>query len=242
MILGTLFALEAFGPRVLASWLSTAEALMGAPHLGRLSPAGLWPVVADTTWNAAVSLLLILLLVMALAVLANLAQVGFLVVPRRLALRLDAVSPIGNLARIFSGRSLCGAAAGLMKLAAVAGAAWLAVRREIPALVMLQTLPIHEAVAAGGAIVMSVGLKLAIVLLALGLLDYALARWRWEQDLRLTPQEAREESRRMEGDPQMRTRRRQVARQCAPANRDDNPSCALIVERAPPPVAPRHQV
>ena len=89
---------------------------------------------------------------------------------------------------------------------------------------------------------MSVGLKLAIVLLALGLIDYALARWRWEQDLRLTPREASEESRRMEGDPQIRTRRRQIARQRAPANRNDDPSCALIVERAPPPVAPRHQV
>ena len=71
--------------------------------------------------------------------------------------------------------------------------------------------------AAGGAIVFAVGLKLALVLLALGLLDYGILRSRYEQDLRLTPKEAREEARRMDGDPQIRARRRQMVRQRAMA-------------------------
>ena len=53
-------------------------------------------------------------------------------------------------------------------------------------------------------------LKVGAALLVLAMLDYAYQRWRHEQDLKMTPQELREELRNLEGDPQLRARRKHV--------------------------------
>ena len=57
--------------------------------------------------------------------------------------------------------------------------------------------------------------KLALVLLVLGLLDYAYQRWQRERDLRMTRIEVKDEMKRMEGDPLVKQRRTRVARQLA---------------------------
>ena len=46
-------------------------------------------------------------------------------------------------------------------------------------------------------------------------IDYAYQRWKHEQDLRMSPQEVREEMKNLQGDPQVAARRRQVQRQLA---------------------------
>ena len=47
----------------------------------------------------------------------------------------------------------------------------------------------------------------------LAIIDYAWQRWRREQQLKMTKQEVKEEMRRMEGDPLIKQRRRQIALQ-----------------------------
>jgi flagellar biosynthetic protein FlhB len=52
---------------------------------------------------------------------------------------------------------------------------------------------------------------LALVILAI--LEYALQRWKYEQDLRMTHQEVREEMKNLQGDPAIVARRRAIQRQ-----------------------------
>jgi flagellar biosynthetic protein FlhB len=59
------------------------------------------------------------------------------------------------------------------------------------------------------------GLQLGGALVALGALDYAYQRWRHERDLRMTPQELREELRNLEGDRQVTGRRKDLSRELA---------------------------
>ena len=58
-------------------------------------------------------------------------------------------------------------------------------------------------------------LKIGAALLVLAILDYGYQRWRHEQDLKMTPQELREELKNLEGDPQQRARRKQMQRDLA---------------------------
>jgi flagellar biosynthesis protein FlhB len=57
--------------------------------------------------------------------------------------------------------------------------------------------------------------------LILAILDYGYQRWRYEQDLKMTPQELREELKNLEGDPQQTARRKQAQR-------------SMTVDRSPP--------
>jgi len=56
-------------------------------------------------------------------------------------------------------------------------------------------------------------IKIGIALLVLAILDYGFQRWKHEQDLKMTPQEVREELRNLEGDPHIIARRKAVQRQ-----------------------------
>ena len=64
-------------------------------------------------------------------------------------------------------------------------------------------------------IVLWTAMKIGAALLVLAILDYAYQRWRHEQDLKMTPQELREELKNLEGDPQLIARRKQAQRNLA---------------------------
>jgi len=73
-------------------------------------------------------------------------------------------------------------------------------------------------------------MKLSIALLILALLDYAWQRFRHERDLRMTKEEVKDELRRMEGDPHIKRRRRQLQLQLAMQRlRKDVPKADVVV-------------
>jgi flagellar biosynthetic protein FlhB len=64
-------------------------------------------------------------------------------------------------------------------------------------------------------ILLGTGFKVAAALMVLAVLDYAYQWWRHEQDMKMTPQELREELRNLEGNPQVIARRKQTQRDLA---------------------------
>jgi flagellar biosynthetic protein FlhB len=68
------------------------------------------------------------------------------------------------------------------------------------------------------------------MLLILALIDYAYQRHRIEQELKMSKQEVKEEMRRMEGDPKIKMRRRQLAMQAAAQRlKKDVPTADVVV-------------
>src|SRR5262249_50432907 len=65
--------------------------------------------------------------------------------------------------------------------------------------------------------IVTLAFQLSSALVFLALLDFLFQRWRFEQDLRMTKQEIRDEMKEMEGDPLIRQRRREAHRKGAQA-------------------------
>ncbi len=63
-----------------------------------------------------------------------------------------------------------------------------------------------------------IGIRVGVLLLVLAIIDYVYQRYRIEQSLKMTKQEVKDEMRRMEGDPVIKHRRRQIAMQRAHAD------------------------
>ena len=82
---------------------------------------------------------------------------------------------------------------GLLKLATLLVIAGWSLWSERERLLHLSELPASGLAAAAIEIVLPTGLKMAAALVVLGLADYVYQRWRWEQDLRMSDQELREE-------------------------------------------------
>ena len=69
-----------------------------------------------------------------------------------------------------------------------------------------------------------------MLLLVLAIIDYAYQRFKNERDLRMTKQQVKEEMKRMDGDPLIKQRRRQLARQMLEQKiKKDVPTADVIV-------------
>ncbi len=175
---------------------------------------------AVTTWNStcyglAGCLLPIFGLMVLAAILVNVGQVGFLFVPNKLIPDLNRLNPLEGFKRLFSIASVARLAFGIFKIAIIAGVTFASLYGEYEQILALAALDLQQ----GGAYLIQIllwtSLKIGMALLLLAILDYAFQRWKHEQDLKMTPQEVREEMKNLEGDPQVKGRRRQVQRQLA---------------------------
>jgi len=147
------------------------------------------------------------------AVAANLAQIGFLFVPSRLSPDLTRIDPLKGLQRLFSVTTAGRLGFGIFKILVIAVVAFASLYSERETILGLTALALPEIAAYLAEILLWTTVKVGMALLALAILDYGFQRWKHEQDLKMTPQEVREEMKHLEGDPQIIARRRAVQRQ-----------------------------
>ena len=147
-----------------------------------------------------------------LAVAASLLQTGFLFRPGRIAPDLSRISPLAGLRRVFSGASAARLVFGVFKIGVVAAVAFADLWSHREELVGLASLEPADLAVRASDLCLWTCLKIGGALLVLSAVDYLYQRSRLERELRMTPQEVREEMRELEGDPQIAARRRKLRR------------------------------
>lgn len=190
-----------------AFFLGNADMLIHAPHV---------LVGRQALWMLAQTMLPFMLVMAASGLVVSFLQTGWLLTPKPLAPKASRINPISGFQRIFfSLRALVELAKSLGKIAIVATIVWYTMRHrlgDLLALMYLDPLPLVGAVAE---LLFSVWWRVAAAMLVLGILDLAYQRWQYARDQRMTVQEARQESKEMEGDPHVKRRVRQIQRQLA---------------------------
>jgi flagellar biosynthetic protein FlhB len=154
-------------------------------------------------------------LLMLAGIVISVAQTGLLFLPEKVQPKFSHLDPIQGLQRIFSLAGAVRLGFGMLKVLIVAAVAYFSLAdrwEEVLAMTGLELLPIGGLM---GELLLWTGLKIAGALLLLAALDYGFQWWKQEQDLRMTPQEVREEMKDLQGDPQVIARRRSVQRQLA---------------------------
>jgi flagellar biosynthetic protein FlhB len=157
----------------------------------------------------------IMLAVTAVALVANLMQVGFLVTGKPLMPSVSKLNPLKGLNQLFGTRAGMRLVMSLFKIGMVATVAIVVIIQDLPRITGIARLEPLMMFAAAAEMVYGLALKLAVLLLIIALIDWWYQRWQHEQDLRMTKEEVKDEMKRMEGDPQVKQRRARVARQLA---------------------------
>lgn len=154
-------------------------------------------------------------LLLVAGVLAHLLQTGLLFLPDKLMPDASRISPLKGLARIFSLENVVRLGFGLFKIALIGCIAFFVLRQRSNELMGLTALSVGVIARVLFELLFSIAIKIALALVALAMLDMIFQRWKFEQDIRMTPQEVREEFKNLEGNPQILARRKQVQRQLA---------------------------
>jgi flagellar biosynthetic protein FlhB len=151
--------------------------------------------------------------VVALAV--NLGQVGFLFTLNPLEPKLDKLNPVTGFSRIVSKKTVVEFIKALLKIAVVGWIVYTTIRSQMDDIIPLADTSPREILSFEISKAVSLGLRIGIALLVLAVMDYAYQRSEFEKDLRMSKHELREEYKQMEGNPQFKSRIRNIQRQVA---------------------------
>jgi flagellar biosynthetic protein FlhB len=179
------------------------------------------------------SLFYFFILLMFTAIVANIAQVGFLWLPDKLAFDITRLDPIKGFGRIFSMQSVVRLLMGIVKIVICAAVAWYAVEGSIGELLILPENETNQMASFLVWILLMIALKVAVALVIIALIDLMYQRWKHMQDLKMTDQEVRDEMKNMIGDPQIISKRRQIQREMAQKQRAQGTQDADVVVTNP---------
>jgi flagellar biosynthetic protein FlhB len=152
-------------------------------------------------------------LMMLIAILVNLGQVGFLWLPEKATLDFERLNPVSGMQRMLSLQNLIRLAFGVFKILLVSVVAYWCLWDERNELLLATELDLTQLAEYLVEITLWTCIKVGSALLLLAILDYGYQWWKFEQDLRMTTEEMREEMRQYQGDPQILARRKSAQRQ-----------------------------
>lgn len=172
----------------------------------------------------------ITLIVMVVGVVLNYLQVGYLFTSETLKFKLDKLNPVNGLKQIFSLKSLVELAKNLAKIVILAFAAYTYLRDKLGLIIELMGMSPLQIGAILWDITYNLSLRIAIILIILGVLDIAYKLWQNNKDLMMSKQEIKEEYKQMEGNPQIKSKIREKQRQMAMSRMmQDVPKADVII-------------
>lgn len=156
------------------------------------------------------SVLLISLPLMAGAVLVsfavNIAQVKWKVTAKPMMPKLSKLNPLKGFKRIFSKDKLFELLRDVLKIGLIFFIAYSELNKNKGAVVALYDFELPQAIAFIGDFIISLGIKLSVLYLIVGLADYIYQKLKFKKDLRMSKQEVKDEYKQQEGDPQVKGR------------------------------------
>lgn len=162
---------------------------------------------------------LILLPLMALVVLAalfsNILQVGFLLSAESITPKWSKLDPIKGFGRLLSKNALVELVKTILKLAIVGTVAYFCIRAEMDEIALLGTLAPGSIAGYTLAAIFSIFIKCTLAMIAIVVLDFAFQKWDHEKKLRMSKKEVKDELRKTEGDPLVKSRIRSIQMEMA---------------------------
>lgn len=152
----------------------------------------------------------VLLTIMAAAILGNLFQAGWLFLPQKLMPDFSRLDVLKGMQRLVSPSNFVRLGFSLSKMSLIGTVAIYVIwpkREEVLSLWHLETLEIGMLLSTT---TLDAALKIASSVFILALVEYGYEFWKYNQELRMTTQEVRDEMKTLQGDPQIVQRRRQI--------------------------------
>ncbi len=212
LLIGILLLLRSFGGGLVRALRDFMAEMLSLGSLQDVNPAGVGPILVRAIVAAGTGVAPLLIGVVIIALLANIAQTGLFFNMTRLQPNIAALNPFKGLSRLFGGgQGFVKLVMSLMKVGLVSLTAYSAIHGKMREIVYAQSMSYTQVFGVASGIIYSITLRIGLLLFVLALLDYVYQRYRIEKEIKMSKQEVKEEMKRMEGDPHIKARRRQLA-------------------------------
>ncbi|MCR5421585.1 MAG: flagellar biosynthesis protein FlhB [Lachnospiraceae bacterium] len=145
----------------------------------------------------------------AVAFIVDLVQVKWKPTAKPMQPKFSKLNPVNGVKRLFSVEKLIDLLKSLLKLIIIGYMAYTTIKDEAAQLFLLYDMQLISAINLFGNIVLNMALKICAVYLIIGVVDYVYQKHKFNEDLKMTKQEVKDEWKNAEGDPQIKGKQRQ---------------------------------
>ncbi len=147
------------------------------------------------------------------AFLADFLQVKWKFTMKPLQPKFEKMNPLKGLKRIISKDSLFELIKAIVKVVIITIIVYNAIKGELYQLFTLYDMPLFQAVKDVGMIAIDVGIRISIIYLLIAAVDYVYQRHKFNEEMKMTKQEVKDEMKNTEGSPEIKGRQRQRMRE-----------------------------
>lgn len=151
----------------------------------------------------------------AITLLVSILQVGWKVSLKPMQPKADRFNPINGFKRILSKDSVFELFKSILKIAVIMYIAYSSIKDHKNDIFILYDIPLNQALALCGDVIINAGLKISFVYLIVGLADFVYQKFRFSEDMKMTKQEVKDEYKNTEGNPEIKGRQRQRMREAS---------------------------
>lgn len=160
-------------------------------------------------------------------------QTRFLFSYEQIKFKFERINPLNGIKKLFSLRSVVELLKAMLKMLLLVWILWGNVKKVINILPSLIDWELVQGVKFAGGEIMSLVIAVAIAFGIVAAADYLYQYWEYEKGIRMTKQEVKDEYKQMEGNPEVKSARRQKQREYAQRRMMENVKEADIVVRNP---------
>jgi len=149
------------------------------------------------------------------AILSNIMQVGFILSGESITPKLSKIDPIKGFGRLFSKQAFMEFIKSLLKLTIVGGIAFLTVKGEMKNFTLLSDMELNSIFVYILEIFFKIFIRCSLAMIILVVIDYAFQRIEFENRIKMTKQEVKDDFKKSEGDPLIKSRIKSIQMEMA---------------------------
>lgn len=230
LVLGlTLVVLQAWVPNIAKDFQSLFVHVLSFAS-GELTTQSTINLLLDSLLFTFKMMAPILLTAVAAGYIANVMQIGFLFVTEPLKVDFKRLNPVNGFKRIFSKRSIAEMVKAVLKTLVVGYVAFGYLWDELPGITALMDLPVIVGLMTIGKVTFAASWRVLGILFIMAAADYAYQLYEYEQSLKMSKQDIKDEYKNIEGDPYLKGKIKEKQRQLATRRMmQDVPKSTVII-------------
>ncbi len=149
------------------------------------------------------------------AIIVEVLQTGFLLSVESLEPKLEKLNPIEGFKKFFTMKQYIELLKSLIKMAIVIMLIYSVIKEDFFMVILSLQLGLWQIMAFTGGLMMKIVIRVGIFYLIIAIFDYFYQKWEYMKSLRMSKKEIKDEYKRLEGDPMVKQRQKDAARQMA---------------------------
>ncbi len=150
----------------------------------------------------------VMLMGIVVAFMSNRIQFQWMVTFKPMKPKLSKINPVSGIKRMFSLRTLMKTFVSIAIVAVISYLVYDTIKDKWKLLFTLYDLSIGQVISLVGDIVLSLGIKVAAVMLVIGVADYIFQKWKNHEEMKMSKKDVEEENKNAEGDPKIKAKRK----------------------------------